>query len=52
MVSAGTSSVIVKPGIRAELAGNEFPVTSVGDTLSVGSILFMCGLKVTEVDCV
>ena len=50
MIFMGTFSGIVLPGIRAELVEMETPVTSVGDILSVASILFLFQFKKSDVD--
>ena len=52
MVFVGTCCGIVIPGIREELVGSESPITSVIDTISVVSVLFLFGFKVTEVNCI
>ena len=38
-------SGVVIPGIKVELVGFDVPVTSVGDILSVVSVLFRFGFK-------
>ena len=52
MDSVGTCSDNLNPGIRADLVGIEIPVTSLGDLVSVVSVLFIIEFKVAEVDCV
>ena len=52
MASVGTCSGNVNPGITAELVGIEIAVFLVGDLLSVVSVSFIFGFKVTEADCV
>ena len=52
MVFVGTFTGIVLPVIRAELVEVEILVISVGDILSVLSVLFIFGFLITEVDCV
>ena len=52
MVLVGTCSGNVIPSIRGGLVGIEIPVTSVGDILSVISVLFRFRFIVTEVVCV
>ena len=52
MFFVGTCSGFVILDIKAELVGIEIRVTSVADTFSVVSVLFLFGFKLTEIDCV
>ena len=52
MVSVRTCSGIAIPGMSAELVGIEIPVTSQGNLISVLSVMFLFGHKLTEVNCV
>ena len=49
IVSVRNCNGIIISGIRVEPVGIGIPVTSVGNTLSVVSVLFIFGFKVTEV---